>query len=71
MTFATPLTLADLTGAVAGGAVAIRARTRLEPAGGPGDKVFPLSPPPPWSESACARRLPPRRQHSRLPHISS
>jgi len=35
------LTLADLTGAVAGGAVAIRALTRLDPAGGPGDKVFP------------------------------
>lgn len=35
------LTLADLTDAVAGGAVAIRARTRLEPAGGPGDKIFP------------------------------
>ncbi len=36
-----PLTLDDLTEAVAGAAVAIRARTRLEPAGGPGDKIFP------------------------------
>jgi CRISPR-associated protein Csb1 len=35
------LTLAELSAAVAGGAVAIRALTRLEPAGGPGDKVFP------------------------------
>jgi len=37
----TQLTLSTLTEAVAGGAVAIRAVTRLEPAGGPGDKVFP------------------------------
>lgn len=35
------LTLSDLTAAVAGGAAAIRAVTRLEPAGGPADKVFP------------------------------
>lgn len=35
------LTLPTLTDAVAGGAVAIRAVTTLEPAGGPGDKVFP------------------------------
>lgn len=35
------LTLAVLRDAVAGGAVAIRAVTRLDPAGGPGDKVFP------------------------------
>ena len=41
MTAPASLTLADLTAAVAGGAVAIRARTRLEPAGGPGDKIFP------------------------------
>lgn len=33
--------LVTLKKAVAGGAPAIRARTRLEPAGGPGDKVFP------------------------------
>lgn len=33
--------LDDLTKAVAGGAAAIRAITRLEGAGGPGDKVFP------------------------------
>jgi CRISPR-associated protein Csb1 len=33
--------LDDLTRAVAGGGAAIRAVTRLEPAGGPGDKVFP------------------------------
>ena len=36
----TPLTLAHLTQAVATGA-AIRLRRRLQPAGGPGDKVFP------------------------------
>ncbi len=36
-----PITLDILKAAVAGGAVAIRAVTRLEPAGGPGDKVFP------------------------------
>lgn len=35
------LTLSVLTEAVAGGAVAIRAVTRLAPAGGPTDKVFP------------------------------
>lgn len=35
------LTLAELNAAVAGGAVAIRALTRLEPAGGSGDKIFP------------------------------
>lgn len=35
------LTLSQLTEAVAGGAVAIRAIARLEPAGGPSDKVFP------------------------------
>lgn len=38
-----PLTLSLLQSAVAGGAVALRARTRLQPAGGPGDKVFPPS----------------------------
>ena len=36
-----PLTLEMLTKAVSGGAVAIRRRLRLQPAGGPGDKVFP------------------------------
>lgn len=36
-----PLTLTQLTDAVAGSAVAIRAITALEPAGGPGDKIFP------------------------------
>jgi CRISPR-associated protein Csb1 len=35
------LSLDVLTNAVAGGAAAIRTITRLEPAGGPGDKVFP------------------------------
>ncbi len=35
------LTLSDLTEAVAGGAVAIRSITRLLPAGGAADKVFP------------------------------
>ena len=37
----TALTLEALSKAVAGGAAAIRATTRLEPAGGPADKVFP------------------------------
>jgi CRISPR-associated protein Csb1 len=37
----TPLDLDTLTRAVAGGAAALRTLTRLEPAGGPGDKVFP------------------------------
>lgn len=41
MTSPTKLTLSQLTEAVAGGSVAIRAITRLEPAGGPADKVFP------------------------------
>ncbi|MBX3215142.1 MAG: type I-U CRISPR-associated protein Cas7 [Labilithrix sp.] len=35
------LSLDDLTKAVSGGAAAIRTITRLEPAGGPNDKVFP------------------------------
>src|SRR5690606_14699222 len=35
------LTYDVLLDAVAGGAAAIRSRTRLQPAGGPGDKVFP------------------------------
>jgi CRISPR-associated protein Csb1 len=35
------LTLDDLQSAVGGGAVAIRGRATLQPAGGPGDKVFP------------------------------
>ncbi len=35
------LDLDTLTHAIAGGAAAIRTVTRLEPAGGPGDKVFP------------------------------
>lgn len=38
---AQPLTFSLLQSAVAGDAVALRARTRLQPAGGPGDKVFP------------------------------
>ncbi len=37
----TQLDLATLKSAVAGASPAIRARTRLEPAGGPDDKVFP------------------------------
>ncbi|MCB9596626.1 MAG: type I-U CRISPR-associated protein Cas7 [Sandaracinaceae bacterium] len=41
MTTPAKLTLAALRDAVHGGAVAIRAVTRLESAGGPGDKVFP------------------------------
>ncbi len=36
-----PLTLAELTSAVGGSAAAFRCRRRLQPAGGPGDKVFP------------------------------
>jgi CRISPR-associated protein Csb1 len=39
----TPLTLELLKGLVAGDAVAIRGTATLEPAGGPGDKVFPPS----------------------------
>lgn len=38
---AEPMTLQDLERAVSGRAAAIRCRRRLEPAGGPGDKVFP------------------------------
>lgn len=38
---ADPLDLAALRELVCGGAVAIRGRATLEPAGGPGDKVFP------------------------------
>ena len=35
------LTIEELTDAVSGGVAAIRIRQRLQPAGGPGDKVFP------------------------------
>jgi CRISPR-associated protein Csb1 len=38
---ANPLSLEELKSAVAGGAAAFRSRTRLQPAGGEGDKVFP------------------------------
>lgn len=41
MSSPTKLTLSLLSDAVTGGAVAIRAITRLSPAGGPSDKVFP------------------------------
>lgn len=41
MTTLPPLTLDVLTQAVAGGAAALRSVTRLAPAGGDGDKVFP------------------------------
>jgi CRISPR-associated protein Csb1 len=41
MSMPSKLTLSALTAAVAGDAVAIRAVTKLMPAGGPGDKVFP------------------------------
>ena len=40
---AVPLSLKRLTDLVAGGAVALRGRAILEPAGGSGDKVFPPS----------------------------
>lgn len=36
-----PLTYDQLATAVAGNAAAIRCRTRLQPAAGPGTKVFP------------------------------
>ena len=39
----TMLTFKDLEDATAGGAVALRSVTRLQPAGGPGDKIFPPS----------------------------
>ena len=35
------LTFEQLRDATAGGSVALRSVTRLQPAGGPGDKVFP------------------------------
>lgn len=41
MTTHPTLTLEELLAAVAGGAVALRQRATLQPAGGPGDKVFP------------------------------
>ena len=41
MSSTSKLTLSLLRDAVDGGSVAIRAVTRLAPAGGPGDKVFP------------------------------
>ena len=41
MNITAPLTYKDLKEAVAGTAAGFRARTRLKPAGGDGDKVFP------------------------------
>jgi CRISPR-associated protein Csb1 len=41
MTKTTTLTIEQLRDAVAGGAAAVRLRVRLQPAGGPGTKVFP------------------------------
>ena len=35
------LTYKELRDAVTGGVAAIRSRSRLQPAGGPGDKIFP------------------------------
>jgi CRISPR-associated protein Csb1 len=39
----TQISFKQLRSAVEGDAVAIRSRTALQPAGGPGDKVFPSS----------------------------
>jgi len=44
------ISYADLRRAVTGGAVGVRARTELEPLGGPGDKVFPPTYLPPQGE---------------------
>lgn len=54
-----PLTFDVLADAVAGGAAAIRARSRLQPAGGPGDKVFP-----PTFGDTVRIPLPDGRQHT-------
>jgi CRISPR-associated protein Csb1 len=54
-----PLTYEILSRAVSGGAAAIRARTRLQPAGGPGDKVFP-----PTFGDTIRVPLPDGRQHA-------
>jgi CRISPR-associated protein Csb1 len=48
-----------LAAAVAGGVAAIRSRTRLQPAGGPGDKVFP-----PTFGDTLRVELPDGRQHA-------
>jgi CRISPR-associated protein Csb1 len=53
------LTYEILSRAVSGGAAAVRARTRLHPAGGPGDKVFP-----PTFGDTIRVTLPEGRQHS-------
>lgn len=53
------LTYDLLSRAVSGGAAAIRARTRLQPAGGPGDKVFP-----PTFGDTIRVPLPDGRQHA-------
>jgi len=53
------LTLEKLNIAVAGGAAAFRSRVTMQPAGGPGDKVFP----PTYADAKYAtekRRLPGR-----------
>ena len=58
---ASSLTLDDLGAAVAGSAAAFRCRRRLQPAGGPGDKVFP----PTFAGAVYAveaRRVPGREQ---------
>jgi CRISPR-associated protein Csb1 len=53
------LTYEVLSRAVSGGAAAIRARTRLQPAGGPGDKAFP-----PTFGDTIRVTLPDGRQHA-------
>jgi CRISPR-associated protein Csb1 len=53
------LTYEVLARAVSGGAAAIRGRTRLQPAGGPGDKVFP-----PTFGDTIRVALPDGRQHA-------
>lgn len=49
-----PLDLESLRSAVTGSAAAFRARTRLQPAGGEGDKVFP---PTIYSNDCEARKI--------------
>ncbi len=48
------ISYSDLRVAVTGGAVGVRARTELQPLGGPGDKVFPPTYGPPQGEKADA-----------------
>ncbi len=56
---------ADLQAAVSGDTAALRCRRRLQPAGGPGDKIFPPTYPPADEEKRKNPKAPPRHVFER------